>query len=265
MLISKLPEGWKIPSMIGFVSQFAQIGPIALFFMKCMCCSCFSGPIAHRLSKRKVPDRFIIYGLFVIGITACVVMALFWDKTAIIGGKERSVTFFTCVFFLALLDCTCTIVFLTYCGSFKGNYITSLYIGEGISSLLPSLFALMQGIDDDKGDSTTSRPRFGVSAYFWLLLSTLVVSFLSLLVLDFWPRFQREKLVYKRKRNDNDDDEAVEERNDQMVMNSLMVDENRDDKEEAKRNRLDLGMLLGAITIVSFTLYGFIPGLSSYR
>lgn len=137
-------------------------------------------------------------------------MALFWDKTFFVFGQQRSVAFLTSVFFLAILDCTCTIVFLTYIGNFRGNYTTALYIGEGISSLLPSFFALLQGTGDaddpDCGANNSTlvnttlpsvvkrQPRFSISAYFWLLLSTLVVSFIGFLLLEFWPSFQKEKL-----------------------------------------------------------------------
>lgn len=202
--------------MIGAVSQFAQIGPILLFLMKCKCVSCFSGSWARKLRKKAVSDRAIIYGLFAVGLVAGCCMAIFWDVTVEIFGERRSVAFFTCVFCLALLDCTCTIAFLTYIGNFKGNYITGLYIGEGISSLLPSLFALVQGTGDDSyecnNNSTISlnstlivsnkllkQPKFSISVYFWLLFGTLFISFVAFLLLEFWPSFQKEKLNKQKK------------------------------------------------------------------
>ena len=294
LLIYKLPESWKLPSMILVVSQLAQIGPIMLFFMKCMCCSCWDGRTAEAFKKRKIPDRFIIYFLLIIGITACSALALYWDRTAKIFGENRSVAFFICIFFLAILDCTCTIVFLTYCGGFRGNYITSLYIGEGISSLLPSLFALMQGTGDQETTDCSSnqsssnltstlssnltvmsteinQPRFSISVYFWLLCSTLVVSFVSFVLLDLWPSFRKEKLEYIRKKNreirreykrqelnENVDEEFIKR-------DSNETEENRNDLHVSKGSTLDKTVLLFAITLVSFILYGFIPGLSSYR
>ena len=149
-------------------------------------------------------------------------MAMFWDRAFFIFGEQRSVIFLLNVFFLAILDCTCTIVFLTYIGSFKGNYTTALYIGEGISSLLPSLFALLQGTGDEEVPNCAQtnhtsnftftnfttlanvsalkrQPRFSISAYFWLLLSTLLVSFFGFLMLEFWPSFQKEKIQIKKR------------------------------------------------------------------
>ena len=189
------------------MNSSAQIGPILLFLFKCKCISCLCGPLVDSIKKKELPDRFFIYCLFFVGISAGVCMALFWDKTFFILGQQRSVAFLSSVFFLAILDCTCTIVFLTYIGSFRGNYTTALYIGEGISSLLPSFFALLQGTGDGEEPNCSNntflnmtatnelkkQPRFSISAYFWLLLSTLVISFIAFLMLEFWPSFQKEK------------------------------------------------------------------------
>ncbi|CAF0866119.1 unnamed protein product [Brachionus calyciflorus] len=278
LLIKKLPEGWQIPSIIGAVSQFAQIGPILYFLMKCKCLSCIKQKWAKDAKKFSVPDRYIIYALFFVGLLSSFFLAFTWDKTLFLFGKERSVYFFVCIFFLALLDCTCTIVFLTYIGKFKGNYITGLYIGEGISSLLPSVFALMQGIGEDwQSECTNStlienhhvelsvnEPRFSVFVYFLLLFLTIVVSFMAFLSLEFLSCLRKEKLNSKLEKKSKelkmikaykDMDYA-----DDGILYSL-VGNNQVLKE--KKN-LDKGLLLLGITIVSFVMYGFIPGLSSY-
>ena len=283
LLIQKLPERWKIPSMIGAVSQLAQAGPILLFFMKCKCISCFKGSWSRKLQRYEVPDRIIIYGLFTIGLAAGASIALFWDKTFVVFGQMRSLAFFSCVFCLAILDCTCTIVFLTYVGNFKGNYITGLYIGEGISSLLPSLFALLQGTGEEpvvchsnsthhSNDPSSNiesmvvdlkQPRFGVSVYFWLLFSTLVVSFLAFLLLEFWPSFQREKID----RNQDLEQRYVYDDISSHLESGSNKKKNKRSKNDSKKQKyknLDEFLLLLGISIVSFTLYGFIPGLSSY-
>ena len=290
LLVVSLPEGPKVPALITAVSQVAQLGPILYFLLKCKCLSCLSSerrPWVRRMKKKEVSDRLIIYGLFTIGLAASIILSLFWFKTYdnIFGiniGKPRSLVFFTCVFCLAILDCTCTIVFLTYIGSFKGNhsnYITGLYIGEGISSLLPSLFALTQGTGDDTscgssnsliGNSSNSsfegdvkKPRFSVSVYFWLLFGTLFVSFIGFLFLEFWPSFRKEKSKPKFTSIDDlkvDEDFETEYLNKDNLKKSL-------DSEAKKKNpnqSLDKFFLLFLITLVSFFLYGFVPGLSSY-
>jgi riboflavin transporter 2 len=252
------------------------------------------------MRQKAIPDRAIVYMLFAIGLVSGVVMALFWDKTYTIFGKERSVVFFACVFCLAILDCTCTIAFLTYIGNFRGNYVTALYIGEGISSLLPSLFALAQGTGDE-GDSMCNstqsfnstakyeditQPRFSITVYFWLLFGVLVVSFGAFLVLDFWPSFQKKKISYKKNKivKDEKDLKIILNRD---VSENLLHNKRKDYEDELfyvepttesdingqergskvsmkKRQILDKVILLVLITLVSFFIYGFLPGLSSY-
>ena len=281
-----------MPALIGFISQIAQLGPILYFLMKCKCLTCVSGdkrPWIHAIKRKQVSDRLIIYGLFAIGLTASVVLSLYWSVTyeQIFGiniqtqdGKPRSLVFFACVFCLAILDCTCTIVFLTYIGSFNGKhstYITGLYIGEGVSSLLPSLFALAQGTGGEESceslsyNSTSSLassdvkqpPRFSVSVYFWLLFSTLFVSFVGFLLLEFWPGFRKEKKPPKfASIEDVDKDfEEIEHLNSEKKSKRDNVDVRQKNK---KSKSLDKSFLLVLITCVSFILYGFIPGLSSY-
>jgi hypothetical protein len=305
LLVVSLPEGPKVPALIGFVSQIAQLGPILYFLMKCKCLACLSSkqrPWVRQMRRKEISDHLIIYGLFIIGLSASILLALFWFKTydSIFGiniqahdKKPRSLVFFFCVFCLAILDCTCTIVFLTYIGSFKGdhsNYITGLYIGEGISSLLPSLFALAQGTGDDTscdssnssfGNSTSvlveerdiKKPRFSVSIYFWLLFGTLFVSFIGFLFLEFWPSFRKQKskskfISIEDLNGDNDFE------HDPLDQDNLRKSTNKTGfKQFSRKNhtkkadlsqRLDKFFLLFLITLVSFVLYGLIPGLSSY-
>jgi hypothetical protein len=239
------------------------------------------------------------------GSIAGIMLALFWNVTVYIFNAQRSVAFFTSVFALAILDCTCTIVFLTYIGKFRGNYITGLYIGEGISSLLPSIFALFQGIGDDNecpNNNTLNytfsndqlvnltipiinvqlkEPRFSVSVYFWLLFSILMVSFIAFLILDIWPGFNEYRVESKSQKSIknrlqledayiNNDDSFVELENiypinnDQIDPIKNVIIRERVLELVEKTNKTDQYILLLAITIVSFVLYGFIPGLSSY-
>jgi riboflavin transporter 2 len=270
--------------MIGAVSQLAQLGPVLLFFAKCKCVACFSSSkLAKSLRRHSISDRFIIYTLFAIGLSAGSMLALFWDRTLFIMGQHRSVAFFSCVFCLAILDCTCTIVFLTYVGDFRGNYITALYIGEGISSLLPSFFALLQGTGDDNSSDSMEvncingtkkenngthefpnmSPRFSVSAYFWLLFGTLVISFVAFVSLDLWPGFKKEKIGNHKKLKSTCS--YVEKGEINQGQNMLLLAKNaKNDKIKKRNESLEKMILLIGITIVSFVLYGFIPGLSSY-
>ena len=107
------------------------------------------------------------------------------------------------------------------------------------------------------------KPRFSISVYFWLLCSTLVVSFVSFLILDLWPSFRKEKLDYIRKRK-RQYDEPDENASEEFIKHHDSKDK-QNEEQAAKGSTLDKMVLLLAITLVSFILYGFVPGLSSYR
>jgi riboflavin transporter 2 len=273
--------------MITAVSQLAQFGPILLFLVKCKCVSCFKQGFAHKLQKYEISDRFIIYVLFFVGLSSGAILAMYWNETMTLFGEQRSAVFFACVFCLAILDCTCTIVFLTYIGSFKGNYITALYIGEGISSLLPSILSLIQGVGEYEETTTSCQnstlnltakvlrePRFGVTVYFWLLFIILAVSFLAFLALEFWPGFNKEMLnndhdmrnrqIYRKQRNKNYEFNYKKEGDN--FLNDHFPDHqmNINRRVSFKKHSLDECLLLVSITLVSFVIYGVLPGLSSY-
>jgi hypothetical protein len=58
LLIKTLPESWALPSIIGAVAQFGQIGPIILYFLKCQMFSCCPGRFLT-IRQKRVSDRSI--------------------------------------------------------------------------------------------------------------------------------------------------------------------------------------------------------------
>jgi len=72
-------------------------------------------------------------------------LAFFWDSTAYVGGEEHSVGLFTLLFFLSLVDCTSSVLFVPFMASFKPAYLNSYLIGEGLSGFVPAIAALIQG------------------------------------------------------------------------------------------------------------------------
>jgi riboflavin transporter 2 len=49
-----------------------------------------------------------------LGCVASCLLAFFWDRTGFVGGEEHSVGLFSTVFFLALVDCTSSVLFMPY-------------------------------------------------------------------------------------------------------------------------------------------------------
>lgn len=74
-------------------------------------------------------------------------MAFLWDKTAPIFGAERSIALIIIMFFMALVNATSNVLFMPYMATFHPTYLTAYFVGMGLSSLIPSVFSLIQGKD----------------------------------------------------------------------------------------------------------------------
>ena len=113
--------------------QIANIGPITY------------GLVSKCLS-RPPPQHTAVVLLLLVGCGASLGLVLGWDITSTIAGQERSTGLFIAVFFLSLVDCTSSVLFLPYMGIFKETYLNSYLIGEGMSGFVPSIAALAQGV-----------------------------------------------------------------------------------------------------------------------
>ena len=132
LMVQVLPESWTLASYLSVIVQIANVGPIA-----------------WGLASWKWPGismHLVIYCLLCIGTLASILLAFFWDETTYFAGAEHSTALFTLVFFLSLVDCTSSVLFLPFMATFRAVYLNSYLIGEGLSGFLPALVALAQGV-----------------------------------------------------------------------------------------------------------------------
>jgi len=192
LLVQKLPEGWALPSYLSIIVQLANIGPITYGLMR----SCMKTPPSQ--------NRTITL-LLAVGCGASLALALGWDITSVIDGKMRSTGLFICVFFLSLVDCTSSVLFLPYMGIFRQVYLNSYLIGEGMSGFVPSMAALAQGVSGnpvcitlENGTSViqevTGQARFNTSTFFIFLLAMMILSLLAFLLLQNLPTARSERI-----------------------------------------------------------------------
>ncbi|XP_051835455.1 solute carrier family 52, riboflavin transporter, member 3 [Antechinus flavipes] len=132
LLVEKLPEGWYLPSYLTIIIQLANVGPLLITLL-------------HRFRPGCLPEVPIIYAVLAVGTTACVLFAFLWEKTSVVAGVPHSTAFLVLTFFLALVDCTSSVTFLPFMARLPARYLTSYFVGEGLSGLLPALVALAQG------------------------------------------------------------------------------------------------------------------------
>lgn len=192
LMIGVLPESWTLPSYLVVVIQVANVGPLMY-------------TVARRLAPGRVRDWVVVYAIVGIGLASCLLLAFHWDKTTtFVGGGEgkHATALLALAFFLALVDCTSSVVFLPYMAQYAAPYLTAFYVGEGLSGLVPSALGLVQGVggDPDCVIETVNGtghevvplygpPRFSVGVFFGILSALLCCSGVAFTLLHFHPKF----------------------------------------------------------------------------
>uniref|UniRef100_T1IJ13 Riboflavin transporter n=1 Tax=Strigamia maritima TaxID=126957 RepID=T1IJ13_STRMM len=202
-LVLHLPEGWALSSYFSIIVQIANIGPLTY-------------SLIDRFIKSKLTDVIAVTLTTGIGSISCLLLSFFWNTQSYLTGQYRSVWLFVLVFLMALVDCTSSVLFLPFMATFKDKYLTSYLVGEGLSGLLPSILALIQGVGSypecrlvNTTNSTTNEskafypePRFSTGSFFILLFAMDVMSLLSFLFLNYLPFLKTEK-VFHLEENEN--------------------------------------------------------------
>ncbi|KFQ20907.1 PREDICTED: solute carrier family 52, riboflavin transporter, member 3, partial [Merops nubicus] len=132
LLVTVLPEQWDLPSYITIIIQMANVGPIFITLM-------------HRFRPGLLKEVAVIYVVVSVGVLACLLLAFLWEYTSPIAGRTHSTAFLLLTFFLALVDCTSSVTFLPFMMQLEPQYLTTFFIGEGLSGLIPAFIALGQG------------------------------------------------------------------------------------------------------------------------
>uniref|UniRef100_A0A8C3YFX2 Riboflavin transporter n=1 Tax=Catagonus wagneri TaxID=51154 RepID=A0A8C3YFX2_9CETA len=152
LLVTELPEGWYLPSYLTVVIQLANLGPLLITLLHHFRPGCLS----------EVPVIFTVLG---VGTVACTLFAFLWNVTSWVLGGHHSIAFLVLTFFLALVDCTSSVTFLPFMSRLPTHYLTTFFVGEGLSGLLPALVALAQGsglttcVNVTETSGTTPKPE----------------------------------------------------------------------------------------------------------
>uniref|UniRef100_S4RQ20 Riboflavin transporter n=1 Tax=Petromyzon marinus TaxID=7757 RepID=S4RQ20_PETMA len=201
VLVPQIPEGWYLPSYLTVLIQLANVGPLAI-------------TLAHRFRPGCMDEVPIIYAILALGAVACLLLAFLWDRTTVIAGADRSTALLALTFFLSLVDCTSSVTFLPFMMRLQPGYMTSYYVGEGLSGLLPGLVALGQGAgfstcvnvsladaNGTAGDNGTliyevqteyQAPNFSPQIFFLILCGMMAASMAAFVMLNHLPLARRE-------------------------------------------------------------------------
>ncbi|XP_072304243.1 riboflavin transporter 2 [Eucyclogobius newberryi] len=197
LLVPQIPEGWFLPSYLSVLIQMANVGPLFVTLM-------------HRFCPGKLNEAAVIYAIIALGAVASLLLGFFWKETLVVAGSHRSVALLVLTFFLAAVDCTSSVTFLPFMMRLRPEYLTTYYIGEGVSGLLPALVALVQGvgvvrcINSTRTSNLTSNTsafelqaqyqpaNFSVEVFFFFLSTMMLVCLAAFVLLNYHPAVARE-------------------------------------------------------------------------
>lgn len=204
LLVNSSPESWKLATYLVIAVQAANIAPLVYSLLRKSSCNtseshCILGSLG--------------FASFVMGL-----LAFLYDKTSNIAGEEHSTALILLTFCTAAVSCTSSVLFMPYLRNFKECYLFSYFIGEGLSGVVPSVVALIQGINESPpcNNSTNSSlvpsiaslARFTPKDYFLFLFTCLILSTIAFLLLENLSFIKIEKISSKTSDNNSSNDEA---------------------------------------------------------
>ncbi|KAI4891060.1 hypothetical protein NFI96_023918 [Prochilodus magdalenae] len=208
LIVPQVPEGWYLPSYLSVLIQVANVGPLFVTLM-------------HRFRPGKLNETAVIYFIVSFGALASLLLGFFWKEAVVVQGVRRSVPLLLLTFFISTVDCTSSVTFLPFMMRLKPEYLTTYYVGEGLSGLVPALVALIQGVGVMQcvngtqnlnlnettllqGRNETVEPlnrlvplylpaNFSAEAFFFFLAAMMLVSLVAFLLLNHLPAVTRER------------------------------------------------------------------------
>ncbi|XP_013880238.1 riboflavin transporter 2 [Austrofundulus limnaeus] len=199
LIVPQVPEGWYLPSYLSVLIQMANVGPLFVTLM-------------HRFRPGSLNETAVVYLIIGLGTVASFLLGFFWKDVVLVGGVPRSVALLVLTFFLAVVDCTSSVTFLPFMMRLRPQFLTTYFIGEGLSGLLPALVALIQGVgvvhcvNDTQPPNRTSNgsgpdelqaqyqpANFSSEVFFFFLSAMMLVSLVAFLLLNYHPAVARDR------------------------------------------------------------------------
>ena len=248
VLLITQPECYKLAAVLSVIIQVANIGPLLYSLAKIIWFKCG----LQQLHLEVIGVILIVF----IGVSSSILLSFLWSDTRKIGGETHSVVLIILTFFLSLVDCTSSVVFVPFMKHFPAEYLSALYIGEGFSGVLPSISALIQGSVNNSVHCSNGQGTYnGIKSLgiryspdiFFLLLAVMMLmcgaAFIGLLIAPVARRVrlrQQELSLNINSRSRQSSTTSVDNTN--VDTKSLVhndQDENHDDEMEEENNTME--------------------------
>ncbi|XP_048008744.1 solute carrier family 52, riboflavin transporter, member 3-B [Megalobrama amblycephala] len=200
LIVNDIPEGWYLPSYLTIIIQMANIGPLFITLM-------------HRFRPGVLDERPVIYTIVTVGVVATLLLAFLWNLKVTFADGEHSAALLSLSFLLSVVDCTSSVTFLPFMMRLQPQYLTTYFIGEGLSGLVPALVALIQGVGvvhcknasanvnvsmgnlsfDGELEAHYQPANFSAQGFFLFLSAMMMVCLGAFLLLNLHPAVARER------------------------------------------------------------------------
>jgi riboflavin transporter 2 len=190
LIVPQTVEGWRLPATMGLIANSGTVALVLVAIIRW----CSRGQIAYEIP--------VNIGVFSIGTGALFALAFVWNKTSIVGGVRHSTYLMALSFCLALVDVVSSATFMPFLSRYEPRFLNGFLFGEALSSLLPGLLGLAQGVGQEtcqNGTTIHHPPRFSVHVYLIGLSVIMICSFLAFIILCS-TNIGREKTNDTRKR-----------------------------------------------------------------
>lgn len=258
LIVPFTPERWTLPSLASICMCAANIVPVIVV-------------IQRRRQGKRFSEIPYIYLIIIVGILACFVLAFFWHKTIFLFGQERSVWLLSCIFILSTLDCTSSLVFFDYMKRFRTEYLRAVFLGESLTSAIPTVLILAQGVggeticvQDINGtmvEPQYTQPRFSVRIFMFCIAIIIIASLIAFVILR-WTN-----IVALADATEPVEDQSKSVGNIINEENVPMVDTGKvqtpSKPTQIMSSRLFMTVMIFN-TITSTIFYGCLPSLSTY-
>ncbi|CAK9808509.1 Riboflavin transporter 2 [Anthophora plagiata] len=262
VLINTSPEGWALPAYLVLVIQAANFGPLLYTILQYFRC--------------EINEPWWILCLLASGSSAMGLLSFFYSEKTIIYGVEYSLMLYVLTFFNALVGCFSSVLFMPYLRNFDERLLISYFIGEGLSGVLPSVVALIQGVEDNlecasfrnntntESHSDSFGLNFSPSEYFLFIFIILFLSLTAFAIVEYSSFVQNIQQCHKSidvafdEKQINVPDNLQRIKHYSLEGDSFLRDNSKD---LTKQMRNYLFILL---TICCFFSNGFFPSIQSY-
>ncbi len=213
ILSQELPEGWRLPSIVNFVSNLSYVGILMVILIRHV----------TKSTAYEIPANLFVLTIGVLGLFG---LAFMWNVTTTINGTRHSIIFLILTFTVAICDCVSSVTFLPYFSHYPTIFMRSFFIGDAVSYLFPSWVALAQGagriecvpIISENGTRWTERhlpARFSPNVFYFIMGLALLSGLISFIILC-WTRI--EQISGSQSQQIRDGQETITESNSELEL-----------------------------------------------